>query len=107
MIEQINGDAFEARVRKSSQPVVVDFYGKQCGPCKKLLPLLEEVATSYDGKATFLKVDVEDAESVAVDLGVFSVPTVIFFKEGQPVDKIQGLVSKATLASRVAELVQA
>lgn len=106
MIEQIDGGAFEARVRKSSQPVVVDFFGQQCAPCKKLLPILEEVAGTVAGKATFLKVDIADAEDVAADLGVFSVPTVILFKDGHAVDKITGLVAKNVLASRVAELIE-
>jgi thioredoxin 1 len=104
MIEQIKGDVFDARVRQSAKPVVVDFFGKQCQPCKKLLPILEEVATELGDKVTFVKVDVEDAEDVASELGVFSVPTVLVFKDGHPVDKVVGLVSKASLSSRLAEV---
>ncbi|MEZ0229004.1 MAG: thioredoxin family protein [Planctomycetota bacterium] len=104
MIEQIDGGAFDERVRKSSQPVVVDFFGQACPPCKKLLPILEDVATDNAGRATFLKVDVADAEDVAAELGVYTVPTVVLFKGGQPVDKITGYVAKPTLAARVAEL---
>ena len=101
MIEQIDGASFEAKVRKASRPVVVDFFGKQCAPCKKLLPILEEIASQFGDRAAFVKVDVEDAEEVAVELGIFSVPTVMFFKEGRPADKVTGLASKATLTSRL------
>jgi thioredoxin 1 len=107
MIEQIDGQAFDARVRKSQRPTVVDFFGQQCQPCKKLLPILEEVAPTFAGKADFVKVDVETAEEVAVDLGVFSVPTLVFFKGGKPVDKITGVPAKALLLSRLTELTKA
>jgi len=104
VIEQIDGQAFDARVRKSQRPTVVDFFGQQCQPCKKLLPILEEIAPSFAGKADFVKVDVETAEEVAVDLGVFSVPTLVFFKGGKAVDKITGVPAKATLLTRLTEL---
>ena len=105
MIEQIDGASFDLKVRRSTRPVVVDFFGKQCQPCKKLLPILEEVAASYGDSASFVKVDVEDAEAVASELAVFSVPTLIFFKDGYPVDKVTGVTSRSALASRVEDLI--
>jgi thioredoxin 1 len=105
MLEQIDGGSFDARVRQAPGPVVVDFFGKTCPPCAKLLPLLEQVAVEFEGQASFVKVDVEDAEDVASQLGISVVPTVIFFRDGSPVDKLTGFVPKAKLASRVAELV--
>jgi len=106
MIESIDGAAFSARVRASKRPVVVDFYGQQCPPCARLLPHLEAVARETGDAAAFVKIDVADAEDVAAELGVFTVPTVLFFRDGQPVDKITGYVPKATLAARVAELLE-
>jgi thioredoxin 1 len=106
VIEHIQEAAFDAKVRNAALPVVVDFYGQGCPPCDKLAPIFEQVAGEFDGRASFVKIDVGDASSVAAEFGIFGVPTVLFFKEGRPVDKVMGLVPKNTLVKRVAELVE-
>lgn len=104
MIDQIDEKSFDARVRKSAQPVLVDFYGKQCGPCKKLLPVLEEIAKEFGPKAAFVKMDVDESTDVAAELGVMSVPTIVLFKGGQPVDLVEGMATKADLTARLKKL---
>src|SRR5271169_1515124 len=104
-LKQIDAEAFETEVKNAAGPVVVDFYGQDCAPCRKLLPIVEEVAKEFEGKATFVKGDVEDLTDVAVAYGVFQVPTLLFFKGGELVDKMLGLVPKAQLKSRVQALV--
>ena len=101
MIDQINGSVFDEKVRKAARPVAVDFYGKCCVPCTKLLPVLEVVAVEMAGRIDFVKIDVEDAGAIAAEFGVTTVPTIIVFKDGWPVDKVEGLLSKHSLVSRI------
>jgi thioredoxin 1 len=68
---------------------------------------VEEIAGEFAGKAKFVKVDVEDSEDIAVKYGIFAVPTLLFFKQGQPVDKVQGLIAKPVLKQRVESLLSA
>ena len=105
MIEQIGSEAYDARVRASTRPVVVvDFFGQTCPPCQKLLPILEVLAAELDDDVDFVKVDAAEAEDLAVEFGVTSVPTVVFFKDGGMVGKIVGLTAKSKLASAIQDL---
>lgn len=85
---------FDAEVLKSSQPVLVDFWAEWCGPCLLLGPTIDELATEYAGKVKIGKLDIDRAQRIAAAYGVQSIPTVIMFKNGQPVEKMVGARKK-------------
>lgn len=80
---------------------IVDFWAPWCGPCKMQLPIVEELATEMEGKAVVAKVNVDEEPEIASQYGVMSIPTLILFKDGQPVDKMVGVQSKETLKSKI------
>ena len=90
----INKENFEEEVLKSTIPVVIDFWAEWCPPCKMLLPLLEQLADEYAGKIKILKVNVDDDSEVAAEYNVTNIPTLVFFKDGTPFEKIVGAVPK-------------
>ena len=100
-LEQVDGNGFDAKVKNDPGVVVVDFYGKECAPCKKLLPIVEEVAGEFSGKVKFVKCDIEEAEDVAVGYEVYAVPTLVFFKGGKPVVRITGFQNKERITAQI------
>ena len=89
----------------SDKLVVVDFWAAWCGPCRMLAPTIEDLASEYDGKAVIAKCNVDDCEDAAVRFGVRNIPTVVFIKNGQVVDRSVGLVSKQVLADKINALI--
>ena len=101
----VNDQNFQAEVLESAVPVLVDFYATWCQPCKKLTPIVEQLAVEYAGKAKFAKVDIDEAPGVASSHGIMAVPTLILFKNGEVIDKITGFKPRAVLEKHVEQLV--
>lgn len=84
-----------------SVPVVVDFWTTWCGPCRALAPVVEEVASEYEGKAEIVKCNVDDCEEIAAQYSIRSIPTLIFFKDGKAVDRLVGAVPKSEITAKI------
>lgn len=83
-----------ASLKAGNLPLVVDFWATWCGPCRMVAPIIEELAAQYDGKIVVGKCDVEDNEDLAAEFGIRNIPTILFFKNGEVVDKLIGAQSK-------------
>ena len=83
-----------AELKAGNLPLVVDFWATWCGPCRMVAPIIEELAAKYDGKIVVGKCDVEDNEDLAAEFGIRNIPTILFFKNGEVVDKLIGAQSK-------------
>jgi thioredoxin 1 len=101
MAVEITDSNFSDVVTNSDKPVVVDFWAAWCGPCRMVGPLIEEMHGEYDGRAVIGKVDVDQNPGVSAQFGVRSIPTILFIKNGQVVDKVVGAVPKATLTQKL------
>jgi len=95
---------FQAEVLDSDKPVLVDFWATWCGPCRIIAPVIEELAADFEGKAVVGKVDVDHNPQVAMNFGIRSIPTLLFFKDGQVVDQLVGTAPKRVLAERLENL---
>lgn len=105
MPKQITDAEFNAEVLQSKEPVLVDFWAPWCGPCQQLGPIIEELATENEGKPVkILKLNVDDNQDTASKYGVMSIPTMIFFKDGQPVEQMVGVQEKSVLQAKLDEL---
>ena len=92
---------FEQEVLESDTPVLVDFWAEWCAPCKMVAPVLDDLAEEYDGKIKFTKVDVDTNPQTAMKYGIRSIPTLLVFKGGSPVDQVVGAVPKAVIKKRL------
>lgn len=95
-----NEEAF-AKLLESGEPMLVDFFATWCGPCKMLAPVIEELAADYEGKLHVLKVDTDENQSLAMNYGIMSIPTVILFQGGNEVDRVVGLLPKENFVQMI------
>lgn len=89
----------------ASKVALVDFWAVWCGPCRMLSPTVDDIAAEYDGRITVAKCNVDDCQDVASQFGLRSIPTLIFFKNGQPVERLVGVVSKAEITKIIDSLI--
>lgn len=101
MALEINDSNFEEVVLKSDKPVMVDFWAEWCGPCRMVGPVVEELSKEYAGKAVIGKVNVDNNAQVSMKYGIRNIPTILFFKNGEVVDRSVGAVPKAQLAQKL------
>lgn len=94
-------DANFEELLTSGQPLVVDFWAQWCGPCKAISPIIEELANEYEGKVNIGKVDVDENDDITARYGIRNIPTILFFKNGELVDKQVGAASKAAIAAKI------
>ena len=101
MALEINDANFEELVLQSDKPVLVDFWAEWCGPCRMVGPIVEELAKEYEGKVIVGKMDVDENVDTPQVYGIRNIPTILFFKDGQVVDKQVGAAQKAVLAAKI------
>lgn len=100
-MEKIITDANFAEILNTDMPVMVDFWATWCGPCRALAPVIEELAGEYAGKAVIGKCNVDDCDELPVKYGIRSIPTLLFFKSGELVDRLVGAAPKAGIAAKL------
>lgn len=98
----LTSETFDSTLAGTSLPVLVDFHAEWCGPCKMLGPIVEQVAEAMAGQAVVAKVDIDAARDIATRFRITSVPTLIVFKDGQPVVESRGVQTKAAIESMIA-----
>lgn len=100
-VKKVTTDTFRKDVIESDKPVIVDFWAEWCGPCKKLSPILEEVAEELDGQVTIAKVNVDEERNLGAMFRIMSIPNVLIFNHGEKVDEFVGLRSKDDIVAQV------
>ena len=104
MAIEINAENFEEVVMSSDQPVMVDFWAEWCGPCRMIGPVVDKIADAYKGKAVVGKVNVDTNQEISQKFGVRSIPTIVFIKNGEVVDKSVGVAPESVLIDKLDKL---
>ena len=101
MVTEVNESTFESNVLKSDVPVVVDFVAKWCGPCRKLSPVLEEIENTLENKVKIVKIDADANREIMKKYSVSGLPSLLIFKNGEPVERMAGMIPKSTIISNI------
>lgn len=101
MAIHVNDSNFNEVVLKSDKPVLVDFWAVWCGPCRMVAPIIEELSVELEGKAVIAKCDVDACNNIPMQYSIRNIPTLLYFKNGEVVDKIVGSTSKANIAAKL------
>jgi len=101
MVQYLVENQFQKEVLESDIPVLVDFYADWCGPCKMMSPVLDQIAAELEGKLKVAKINVDDAEDLAANYGIQSIPNMILFKNGEPAANLIGAMPKARLLAQI------
>lgn len=104
-VSAISDAAFEKEVLQSEQPVLVDFWAAWCGPCRALAPVVDEVATEYQGKLKVMKMDVDANNQTPARYGIRGIPALLLFKDGKVAEQIVGFVPKDTIEKTIAKVI--
>jgi len=97
----LNDDNFENEVINSDKPVLVDFWAEWCAPCRIIAPIVEEIAAEYSDKLKVGKLDVDNNPQVSMNYGIRSIPTLLIFKDGKPVEQLIGAVAKNAIIEKL------
>jgi thioredoxin 1 len=103
-ILEIGDSSFESEVLQSDKPVLVDFWAPWCGPCRAIAPIVEELAEVFGDKVKFTKCNVDENPTTPTKYGIKSIPTLIFFKDGEIQDKVIGIVAKSRLEEMISKV---
>lgn len=104
MAREIN-DANYKELLESGKPVVIDFWAPWCGPCRSIAPIVEELATAYEDRAVIGKYNVDDGDELSVEYGIRNIPTLLFFKNGELVDRLVGAVPQAEIEKKIEAII--
>jgi thioredoxin 1 len=102
---EVTDDDFQTEVLEATEPVLVDFWAEWCGPCRAMSPVVEQLSVTFAGKAKVTKLNVDKAQTVAMNYGISAIPTMVIFKGGEPVKKFVGLTSQQDLQSGLEEFI--
>lgn len=98
---EVNDASFEQEVKQSSSPVLVDFWAPWCGPCRKIAPVIDEIAEEYKGRLKVVKVNTDENVRTAQEYSISGIPSILVFKDGEAVERLVGLMQKKTLVNSV------
>ena len=101
----VTDETFNDKVINAETPVLVDFWAEWCAPCKMIAPIVEELATEYNGTVQFTKLDIDNNPKTATTYGIRGIPTLLIFNQGQPVGQVVGALPKAALKKRIDEAI--
>lgn len=104
MVIEVNDSNFDELVLKANKLVLVDFWAEWCGPCRMIAPIVKELSEEYEGRAIMAKVDVDNCPQISAKYGIRNIPTLLFFKNGEQVDKHVGATQKKVLAEKIAAI---